>query len=141
MNVHFSSKTDDWATPEGFAEKYGPFDLDPCADESNAKAPVFYTKEDDGLGRTWEGRVWMNPPYGRDIKKWIAKAVASADAGATVVCLIPARTDTSWWHDFVLPRGKIEFLRGRLKFGGSKNAAPFPSAVVIFEPISFGDLA
>jgi len=75
----------------------------------------------------------MNPPYGREIGKWVKKAYESAQSGATVVCLVPARTDTAWWHDYCA-KGEIRFVRGRLKFGGSKNSAPFPSAVVIFRP-------
>lgn len=78
--------------------------------------------------------MWLNPPYGRAIGLWMAKAVAAAEAGATVVCLVPSRTDTRWWHDYVLPHGQVEFIRGRLKFGGCKNSAPFPSAVVVFRP-------
>lgn len=73
----------------------------------------------------------MNPPYGRTIKQWMQKAYESSLKGATVVCLVPARTDTAWWHDFAM-KGEIEFIRGRLKFGGHKNSAPFPSAVVVF---------
>ena len=74
----------------------------------------------------------MNPPYGRTIKQWMKKAYESSLAGATVVCLVPARTDTNWWHDYAM-KGDIEFIKGRLKFGGSKNSAPFPSAVVVFK--------
>lgn len=133
MDVHFSSKTDEWATPLGFADKYGPFDLDPAATAENARAPKFFTKAECGLTRPWgEGRVWLNPPYGRVIGLWVKKAVEASREGATVVCLLPARTDTRWWHDWVIPYGKIEFLRGRLKFGGCKNSAPFPSCVVTF---------
>ena len=132
MNVHFSSATDEWATPPGFAEKYSPFDLDPAATVDNARAPKFFTKVECGLTQEWRGRVWLNPPYGRTIGLWVKKAVESAHQGATVVCLLPARTDTRWWHDYVIPYGKIEFLRGRLKFGGCKNSAPFPSCVVTF---------
>lgn len=80
-NVHFSSQTDNWATPPGFAERYGPFDLDPAADASNARAPAFYTREQDGLAQPWHGRVWLNPPYGREIGKWVAKAVAEIQRG------------------------------------------------------------
>ena len=84
----------------------------------------------DGLKQEWTGVCWCNPPYGRQIGKWVEKAVKSL---ATVVMLLPARTDTKWFHDWVLPYGKIEFLRGRLKFGGCNNSAPFPSMIVIFE--------
>ncbi len=135
----FSSNTDEWSTPEDFFEKcaleYGPFDLDPCATKDNAKAPAFYTKADDGLSQTWSGRIWMNPPYGRGIGKWMAKAYESSQTTADiVVCLVPARTDTAWWHDYAM-LGDVTFIRGRLKFGGSKNAAPFPSALVVFHKL------
>lgn len=138
MNVHFSSKTDLWATPDDFFNKQDSihgFTLDPCATEENAKCAQFYTKEDDGLAQDW-GRnvVWMNPPYGREIKHWMKKAYESSKQGATVVCLVPARTDTAWWHDYAM-KGDIEFIRGRLKFGGSKNSAPFPSAIIVFNGV------
>ena len=134
MNVHFSSKTDQWSTPQEFFDKYNDiykFDLDVCADKDNHKCDRYFTKEDDGLSKKWVGVCWMNPPYGRGIRKWIEKAYRSSCEGAIVVCLIPARTDTSYWHDWVM-KGKIEFIRGRLKFGSSKNGAPFPSAIVVF---------
>ena len=135
--VHFSSATDAWETPQNFFDKLAEvykFATDVCATAENAKCANFYTKEDDGLSKDWTGVCWMNPPYGRDIKYWVKKAYESArDNGAPVVCLLPARTDTSWWHDFVLPHGKVTFVRGRLRFGGATNSAPFPSAVVVFE--------
>ena len=135
-NVHFSSATDLWATPQDFFDQqnvlHGPFDIDVCADVTNAKCAKFFDKAVDGLSQQWTGKCWMNPPYGRDIGKWMKKAKESAVAGAMVVCLVPARTDTKWWHDYAMS-GDIVFIRGRLKFGGSKNSAPFPSAVVIFK--------
>jgi phage N-6-adenine-methyltransferase len=135
MSVHFSSKTDDWATPQEFfdsvAKEFGPFDLDVCADRKNAKAPRFYTREDDGLRQPWAGKCWMNPPYGREIGRWMQRAYEAAKQGASVACLVPARTDTAWWHDYAA-KGVVRFIRGRLKFGGSKNSAPFPSALVLF---------
>lgn len=142
--VHYSSKTDEWATPQAtfdaLSAEFGPFDLDPCATAENAKAPTYYTRDDDGLTKPWFGRVFVNPPYGRGIGKWVERASWVAmpdeygDAPADlVVCLLPARTDTKWWHDYVIPcASEIRFLRGRLKFGGAKNSAPFPSAVVVF---------
>lgn len=136
MSVHFSSKTDMWATPVEFFEYYNNifrFDLDVCASAENAKCETFYTEEDDGLAQEWEGNCWMNPPYGREIIHWMRKAYESSLRGATVVCLVPARTDTKWWHEYAM-KGEIEFIRGRLKFGDAKNSAPFPSAVVIFYP-------
>jgi len=136
MNVHFSSQTDMWATPQEFFDKYNKqygFQTDVCAIEENAKCNVWYSPEVDGLSQDWHGVCWMNPPYGRGIIKWVRKAYESSLQGATVVCLLPARTDTAWWHDYCM-KGQIEFIRGRLKFGGSKNSAPFPSAIVIFKP-------
>ena len=91
---------------------------------------AFFTLEMDGLKQEWTGVCWCNPPYGRQVGKWVEKAVKSS---ATVVMLLPARTDTKWFHDWCLPYGKIEFLRGRLKFGGCDNSAPFPSMIVVFE--------
>jgi len=135
MIVHFSSKSDMWSTPQdtfdALADEFGPFDLDVCATPENAKCSRYYTKEDDGLAHPWYGRCWMNPPYGREIKAWMRKAYEESQRGATVVCLVPARTDTAWWHDYAM-NGEVRFLRGRLKFGNAKNAAPFPSAVVVF---------
>ena len=125
-----------WATPQEFFDKYNKqyeFQTDVCAIEENAKCNVWYSPEVDGLSQDWHGVCWMNPPYGRGIIKWVRKAYESSLQGATVVCLLPARTDTAWWHDYCM-KGQIEFIRGRLKFGGSKNSAPFPSAIVIFKP-------
>ena len=131
-DVMFSSKTDMWATPQDFFDTLDSefhFSLDVCATPENAKCPVFYTPEQDGLAQKWGGVCWCNPPYGREIGKWVKKA---AEAGCTVVMLLPARTDTKWFHDLIYGKAEIRFLRGRLKFGGSKNSAPFPSMVVIF---------
>ncbi len=89
---------------------------------------------DDGLAMNWWGTVFMNPPYGREIGKWMKKAYESAQTGATVVYLVPSRTDTRWWHDYAM-KGEVRFIKGRLKFGGSKNSAPFASAVVIFKRV------
>jgi len=133
----FSSETDQWATPtEVFAEldREFHFDLDPCADESNHKCTRFYTKEDDGLKQPWAGsRVFCNPPYGRSIGQWVKKAYEEGHRENTlVVLLIPARTDTRYFHDYILHRAEIRFIPGRLKFGNAKNSAPFPSMVVIY---------
>lgn len=135
MSVHFSSATDVWATPQEFFDKYNRiygFTVDVCANPENAKCVKFFTVDDDGLAQKWEGCAWMNPPYGRTIKEWMRKAYEQSLLGCTVVCLVPARTDTAWWHDYAI-KGEIEFIRGRLKFGGHKNSAPFPSAVVVFK--------
>jgi phage N-6-adenine-methyltransferase len=130
----FSSKTDQWATPQDFFAvldaEFG-FNLDVCASALNAKSKRFFTVEDDGLKQEWTGKCWMNPPYGDEIGRWVKKAYESAQAGALVVCLLPARTDTGWWWDYAR-YGEVRFLKGRLKFGNSTNSAPFPSAVVIF---------
>jgi phage N-6-adenine-methyltransferase len=127
---------DDWETPPAFfAEldaEFG-FTLDACATAATAKCGAFFTPADDALLRSWDGVVWMNPPYGRQISAWVEKAFTEAVRGATVVCLLPARTSTAWWHDYCM-RGEVRFIRGRLKFVGAPSAAPFPSAVVIFRP-------
>ena len=132
----FTSRTDEWETPQylfdELNEQFG-FETDVCALPENAKCAKYFTPEQNGLSQEWSGVCWMNPPYGRQIKDWVKKAYESAQNNkATVVCLLPARTDTSWWHDYCM-KGEIKFLRGRLKFGDSKNSAPFPSAVVIFK--------
>lgn len=136
MSVHFSSATDLWATPQSFFdslnEEFG-FELDVCATPDNAKCKKFFTKDDDGLAQSWIGVCWMNPPYGREIGAWMKKAHESAVVGgATVVCLVPARTDTRWWHDYAI-KHEIRFIKGRLTFGNAQNSAPFPSAVVVMK--------
>jgi phage N-6-adenine-methyltransferase len=161
--ILFSSATDMWSTPQATFDIYNAihnFELDVCATHENAKCFNYFTEQDDGLSKTWAGSCWMNPPYGDPeyvckkncIKKicksrgyhnlkyvpgiadWMKKAYESSLSGAKVVCLVPARTDTAWWHDYAM-KGEIEFLRGRLKFGDAKNCAPFPSAVVILGEI------
>jgi site-specific DNA-methyltransferase (adenine-specific) len=139
--VLFSSASDNWpTTPEVFARlnrRFGPFHLDPAASPENAKAPRYFTVDDDGLQQPWRGRVWLNPPYGKVIGRWLAKAVQSVQSGEAevVVCLLPARVDTKWWQDTVIPfADHVEFPRGRLRFGDGKYSAPFPSAVVVFRP-------
>ena len=132
----FSSASCEWETPREFFDKQDAvhhFDLDVCATPDNAKCARYYTEEQDGLVQPWTGRCWMNPPYGRTIGKWVQKAYESVRGGYAdlVVCLLPARTDTAWWHDYCM-KGEVQFIRGRLKFGNAKNAAPFPSALVIF---------
>lgn len=137
MNVHFSAKTDKWATPQPFFDELArefPFEVDVCALPESAKCARYFTPEQDGLKQTWSGVCWMNPPYGRAIAPWVKKAYESARAGATMVCLVPARTDTRWWHDYVMKADEIRYVKGRLKFGGAKYNAPFPCAVVIFRP-------
>ena len=136
MSVHFSSATDLWATPDSFfrdVAKEFAFELDVCALPSNAKCERYFTPEQDGLAQVWSGTCWMNPPYGREIGQWMRKAYLASRQGATVVCLVPARTDTRWWHDYAM-KGDIRFIKGRLKFGEAKANAPFPSALVVFRP-------
>lgn len=133
--VLFSSKTDLWSTPQKFFDeldlKYH-FEIDVCALPENAKCKRFFTPDDDGLSQPWEGVCWCNPPYGRDLFKWVEKACFSS---ALVVMLLPARVDTAWFHDLVIPySSEYRFVRGRLKFGGSQHSAPFPSMVVVFPP-------
>ena len=131
-DVMFSSKTDMWSTPQDFFDilnaEFG-FTCDVCATKENAKCEHYFTQEQDGLKQEWTGVCWCNPPYGRLIGKWVQKA---AESKCTVVMLLPARTDTRWFHDWIYERAEVRFLRGRFKFGGCQNAAPFPSMVVIF---------
>ncbi len=131
----FTSNTDLWATPKKLFDELNAihnFTLDVCANAENTKCDKYFDIEINGLTQNWGKHVcWMNPPYGREISAWMKKAYESSRQGAKVVCLVPSRTDTNWWHDFA-KKGDIEFLRGRLKFGDQKNSAPFPSAIVIF---------
>lgn len=150
LDALFSSATVEWATPQAFFDaldrEFG-FVLDVCANTENTKCDAYFSKRSDGLRQDWAkyakgfgGAVWMNPPYGREIGAWVEKAVRESRAGATVVCLLPARTDVAWFHEFIWDAGfhrprpgvEVRFVRGRLKFGGSKNSAPFPSVVVVF---------
>lgn len=130
-----SSNTDEWATPQDLFDTLDAtfhFTLDPCATPENAKCAKFYTKDQDGLKQDWGGEViWCNPPYGREIGKWIQKC---AEHRGVAVMLIPARTDTRWWHSYIdkNPDAHIYFIKGRLKFGEGKNPAPFPSAIVVY---------
>lgn len=132
----FSSKDQTCETPIEFFDKVNEefnFDIDVCAIPQTAKCEKYYTPDIDALKQEWSGVCWMNPPYGKDIKIWIKKAYEESLKGAIVVCLIPSRTDTTYWHEFIFPyASEIRFIKGRLKFGDSKNSAPFPSALVIF---------
>jgi phage N-6-adenine-methyltransferase len=146
--LHFSSKTDQWATPQDFfdtvSKEFGGFDLDVCASAENTKCALYFSKEagTDSLTIPWKifddecCKCWMNPPYGREIKHWIKKASDESRKGCLVVALLPARTDTHYFHDYIYNKPGVEtrFIKGRLKFGGSTNSAPFPSMLVIFHP-------
>ena len=132
----FTSATDDWATPQKLFNELNQefhFNTDVCAVKKNAKCEHYFTPEIDGLSQDWKGVCYCNPPYGRKIGKWVKKAYEEAQKGATVVCLLPARTDTKWFQDYCLKQKDIRFIRGRLKFGDAQNSAPFPSVIVIFK--------
>lgn len=136
-DVMFSSKTDEWATPTDFyneLNKEFKFDLDPCANEHNHKCEKYFTIEDNGLLQSWAGyNVFCNPPYGREIGKWVEKAYkTNKKYGNVIVMLVPARTDTKWFHEYIYHKAEVRFIRGRLKFSGAKFNAPFPYMVVIY---------
>lgn len=127
-----------WATPQKWFEyldlEFG-FTLDPCCERETAKCRKYFTKRENGLSRSWRGeRVFMNPPYGKDLPAWMKKAYESArDDEALVVCFVPARVDTNWWHSFA-SRGEVRFPKVRVKFEGAEHSAPFPVAIIIFRP-------
>lgn len=133
-----SSNSHEWETPQDFFDKLDlefRFTLDAAATPENAKCKQFYTQQDDALKLPWCGVVWCNPPYGRVIGRFVQKGWEEAQQGATVVMLIPARTDTRYWHDYVMRAAEVRLLRGRLYFkrpGQERGRAPFPSAVVVF---------
>lgn len=126
----FSSATDQWATPQEFfdeLDKEFHFALDVCADATNHKCKAYYDKEADGLSQEWDRAAWCNPPYGREIGNWVAKAAEeSKKHDVTVVMLLPARTDTRWFHDYIYGKAEIRFIKGRLKFGGGQELSPVP---------------
>ena len=132
-----------WGTPpevlRGLYEVFGGFDLDPCSSSASrrgaaVRAQVHFSAAEDGLSLPWHGVVFVNPPYGREVGKWVAKARGEVEAGCAevVVALLAARTDTRWWHEEVAGAADVFLLRGRLKFGGGKESAPFPSALVVW---------
>jgi phage N-6-adenine-methyltransferase len=135
--AYFRHGKDEWETPDWLFAKLDRefnFVCDVAATAENAKCKHYYSPATDGLQARWFGACWCNPPYS-DVERWIEKAAYSAGIGtATVVCLVPARTDTKWWHDLVIPYGQVRLIRGRLSFKGSRGNAPFPSAIVIFRP-------
>lgn len=133
----FTSDSEEWATPQALFDELNAefnFTLDPCATEENHKCEKFFTKEQNGLLQSWKGeRVFCNPPYGRAISAWVKKASDEVmTGGGIVVMLIPARTDTAYFHDYIYKKHEVRFLRGRLHFNDSKNSAPFPSMIVVF---------
>ena len=132
----FSSRSEEWATPQALFDQLNAefhFTLDPCARQDNAKCARFFTKDQDGLRQKWGGAVFVNPPYGRKIGLWVEKAFLESQTNAdVVVMLIPARTDTGYFHEFIYGKGEIRFIRGRVRFGDGKNSAPFPSMIVVF---------
>ena len=143
IDVMFSSKSNDWATPQSFFDKlnniFGPFTLDAAASAGNYKVSKYFTEADDSLIQDWSGHtVFLNPPYGRALKDWVKKSYEEGKKdNTTVVMLIPARTDTKYWHDYVMKADEIRFVRGRIKFGDETNSAPFPSAVVVFRQSAY----
>jgi len=138
----FMSEKQDWATPQAFFDYWDNqigFTLDAAASHDNAKCDRYFTEEDDALTRDWDGVVWVNPPYGHGIGKWVKKGYEESQKGSLVVMLIPARTETQWWHSYVMRAAEIILIRGRMRFGDSTINAPFPSCLVIFEPHYSGD--
>lgn len=138
----FLSNTNEWETPQELFDELNKefeFTLDPCSTNDNHKCEKFFTKEQDGLSKSWGGeRVFCNPPYGKEIYKWVEKCYHEGTKENTLVCLlIPSRTDTRYFHDFIDKRCEIRFIKGRLKFGGSKAGAPFPSMLVIYRGAKF----
>ena len=134
----FTSQSEEWETPQYVFRALDSefhFEVDVCATSQNAKCKTFFDVTVDGLKQEWSPfRCWMNPPYGSKISNWVRKAYQESQSGALVVCLLPARTDTKWWHHSAMKAGEIRFIEGRISFGQGKQSAPFPSCVVIFYP-------
>jgi len=139
----FTSNSTEWETPQWLFNELNArynFTLDACASKKNAKCERYFSKENNCLFKDWgTNRVFMNPPYGKDIYWFVKKAYDAAMKGAIVVALLPSRTDTKWWHEFCIKAERIFFIKGRLKFGDSKNSAPFPSAIVVFRNPTISD--
>lgn len=138
LKVHYMSEKSDWETPIDFykiLDEEFHFALDPCCSPENKKCALGYTPNEDGLNMPWHpfGPVFMNPPYGREIVNWMDKAYRESIVGCVVVCLIPARTDTDWFHDYVSKASEIRFIHHRINFVGGPSGSPFPSVVVIFD--------
>ena len=138
LKVHFSSKNDSWETPQDLFNEinktYGPFQLDPASSDTNTKCPIWFTEDQDGLKQDWHvfGKVFCNPPYS-NVGDWLKKGYEESQKGCRVVMLVPARTDTKAFHNYAMKAARIHLIKGRLKFSGSKNSAPFPSMIVVFE--------
>lgn len=137
--VHYSSAFMSWRTPRGvFDQLHSEFEftVDGCCTDENALLPHYWTEREDPLMRSWSGeRVFINPPYGRQIVRWMEKAWTEQNAAQVIVALVPSRTDTGWWHDYVMGAAEIRFIKGRLDFGGPRSAghnAPFPSCIVVY---------
>ncbi|XSE68758.1 DNA N-6-adenine-methyltransferase [Lactiplantibacillus plantarum] len=138
----FTSNKEDWETPQDFYDRLNAkyhFEWDLAASDDNAKCSCYFTRDDNSLEQDWQGlsgNLFLNPPYGRELKLWVKKAATTGlKDKQNLVMLIPSRTDTSYWHDYIFNHAEIKFLRGRLKFevdGISGDSAPFPSAVVIY---------
>ena len=139
MRLMSSSADLTWATPQdwfNYLHLEFKFTLDPCCTHANAKCPRHFTPAEDGLAQSWaDERVFLNPPYGRELPKWLKKAYEAArDHGALVVGFVPARVDTEWWHRYAAKASEVRFPIGRVKFGNAEAGAPFPVAIVIFRP-------
>lgn len=147
QDVHFKSGNKEWETPEAFFKPYEKefnIKLDVCATAANAKCKAYFDKKLNGLHTSWstvnglishgKAACWMNPPYGRGIEKWVKKAHDESLKGVTTVALLPARTDTSWFHNYIYNKHEVRFLKGRIKFVDAPSSAPFPSMIVIFSP-------
>ncbi len=138
-SVLYSCRSEDWPTPKLFFQtlhREFRFTLDPCAKPDSAKCKRFFTKAQNGLIQDWKShRVFCNPPYGREMRQWAQKCFVASQAGALVVLLAHARTDTRWFHEWVYGKAdEIRFVRGRLKFGDGIMPAPFPSLLAIYRP-------
>ena len=142
QKLMFSSKSDMWGTPPEFFNKLNKtykFTLDPCASAENHKCDKYYTLEDDGLSKSWENEVvFVNPPYSK-IKDWVKKSHDEWVLGSEIILLIPARTDTRYFHDYINDNAQVRFIKGRLKFihpdGRNSKSAPFPSILCIFRRV------
>lgn len=135
LATKFGSEKQDWETPDSIFEPLNRefnFDCDVCATHSNAKCKEYFTESDDALIQQWHGRCWMNPPFNQ-LGKWVKKAFEESRNGATVVCLLPSRTNTNWWHEYVINE-EVRFIKGRPAFNGAKHGLPQPLAIVVFKP-------